>query len=229
VRFSRFKVVFFALSLLSATYATPSHAEVVYDTITGSHFDGGGWPVGSECCFFGGASNSAGAQFTATVTGYIDGLTLPLYGATSGTVMIFTDNGNKLGTSIETLTLNESTSANTFATGSYSSGVTLQQGQKYWVLAVSSSVGTIPQQTWAFMDYPQLEAAGVFEGTAVPCCVTAVTTGTYLVVPNLSDGFGLKVDMAAAVPEPSTWAMMLLGFIGLGFMAYPNKSTLRFV
>ena len=28
----------------------------------------------------------------------------------------------------------------------------------------------------------------------------------------------------AAVPEPSTWAMMLLGFAGLGFMAYRQKS-----
>jgi hypothetical protein len=29
-----------------------------------------------------------------------------------------------------------------------------------------------------------------------------------------------------AVPEPSTWAMMLLGFVGLGFMAYRRKSAL---
>jgi PEP-CTERM motif len=28
----------------------------------------------------------------------------------------------------------------------------------------------------------------------------------------------------AGVPEPSTWAMMLLGFAGLGFMAYRRKS-----
>ena len=27
-----------------------------------------------------------------------------------------------------------------------------------------------------------------------------------------------------AVPEPSTWAMMILGFVGLGFMAYRRKS-----
>ena len=31
-----------------------------------------------------------------------------------------------------------------------------------------------------------------------------------------------------AVPEPSTWAMMILGFLGVGFMAYRNKNTLRF-
>jgi PEP-CTERM motif len=28
----------------------------------------------------------------------------------------------------------------------------------------------------------------------------------------------------AAVPEPSTWAMMILGFVGIGFMAYRRKS-----
>jgi hypothetical protein len=30
--------------------------------------------------------------------------------------------------------------------------------------------------------------------------------------------------VTSAVPEPSTWAMMLLGFAGLGFMAYRRKS-----
>ena len=30
--------------------------------------------------------------------------------------------------------------------------------------------------------------------------------------------------VVAAVPEPSTWAMILLGFAGLGFMAYRRKA-----
>jgi hypothetical protein len=36
--------------------------------------------------------------------------------------------------------------------------------------------------------------------------------------------------VASAVPEPSTWAMMILGFAGIGFMAYrrSRKSTLAF-
>jgi PEP-CTERM motif len=34
--------------------------------------------------------------------------------------------------------------------------------------------------------------------------------------------------VADAVPEPSTWAMMILGFSGLGFMAYRKKVALRF-
>jgi hypothetical protein len=30
----------------------------------------------------------------------------------------------------------------------------------------------------------------------------------------------VSVEAVAAVPEPSTWAMMILGFAGVGFMAY---------
>jgi hypothetical protein len=32
------------------------------------------------------------------------------------------------------------------------------------------------------------------------------------------------LTLTTAVPEPSTWAMMILGFCGLGFMAYRRKS-----
>jgi hypothetical protein len=34
--------------------------------------------------------------------------------------------------------------------------------------------------------------------------------------------------IAPAVPEPSTWAMMILGFCGIGFMAYRRKSAPTF-
>jgi len=44
-----------------------------------------------------------------------------------------------------------------------------------------------------------------------------------------SSGPGLPafevLALTAAVPEPSTWAMMILGFVGLGFMAYRRKSN----
>jgi hypothetical protein len=35
----------------------------------------------------------------------------------------------------------------------------------------------------------------------------------------------LDMTVTAAVPEPSTWAMMILGFCGLGFMAYRRKQN----
>jgi hypothetical protein len=38
--------------------------------------------------------------------------------------------------------------------------------------------------------------------------------------------FQSVTGVVAAVPEPSTWAMMILGFAGLGFMAYRRKEKL---
>jgi hypothetical protein len=47
---------------------------------------------------------------------------------------------------------------------------------------------------------------------------------------NGSGSFSASAGVVAAVPEPSTWAMMILGFCGVGFMAYrrtQNGPTLR--
>ena len=35
-----------------------------------------------------------------------------------------------------------------------------------------------------------------------------------------------STTVVAPVPEPSTWAMMILGFVGVGFMAYRRKDKL---
>jgi len=44
-----------------------------------------------------------------------------------------------------------------------------------------------------------------------------------------SSNIGLDtVSVATAVPEPSTWAMMILGFMWVGFMAYRRKNTSAF-
>jgi hypothetical protein len=60
--------------------------------------------------------------------------------------------------------------------------------------------------------------------------VTGLAAGTYQL--RFGNGqccyfqeFGVdNVSLEASVPEPSTWAMMLLGFAGIGFMAYRRKS-----
>lgn len=41
---------------------------------------------------------------------------------------------------------------------------------------------------------------------------------------DLSDSLGFT--LTSGVPEPSTWAMMMLGFAGLGFMAYRRRNNL---
>ena len=35
--------------------------------------------------------------------------------------------------------------------------------------------------------------------------------------------FHYRLYVSDAVPEPSTWAMMILGFVGVGFMAYRRQ------
>jgi hypothetical protein len=37
--------------------------------------------------------------------------------------------------------------------------------------------------------------------------------------------FRFEVGQVSAVPEPATWAMMILGFLGVGFVAYRRKSN----
>ena len=45
-------------------------------------------------------------------------------------------------------------------------------------------------------------------------------TIAYNLVADGSGGFGFDFALGGAVPEPSTWAMMLFGFAGLGYAGY---------
>jgi hypothetical protein len=59
-------------------------------------------------------------------------------------------------------------------------------------------------------------------------------TGTHFQLNPLGNGDGNTeqgITISAAVPEPSTWAMMILGFFGVGFVAYRrrnNNTAVRF-
>jgi hypothetical protein len=71
------------------------------------------------------------------------------------------------------------------------------------------------------------------QGTGGPSSLTAVgsynLSATGGIFAALNDSLSLntsaeQIAVAAAVPEPSTWGMMILGFAGIGFMAYRRKS-----
>ena len=78
---------------------------------------------------------------------------------------------------------------------------------------------------------------GVIVGTPFaigdgPVSFVAPTEATELLLGINDNVFGdntgqleVAVTLASAVPEPSTWAMMILGFFGLGFMAYRRKQN----
>jgi PEP-CTERM motif len=63
--------------------------------------------------------------------------------------------------------------------------------------------------------------AGIYDDTlTLDFTFTPATGGQTVIVPET---FTLNATVGS-VPEPSTWAMMILGFAGIGFMAYRRKS-----
>ncbi len=53
--------------------------------------------------------------------------------------------------------------------------------------------------------------------------ITGLADFTSLTVSDANANSFEFVPMAAAVPEPATWAMMVLGFAGIGFIAYRKR------
>ncbi|TAJ68650.1 MAG: PEP-CTERM sorting domain-containing protein [Phenylobacterium sp.] len=107
---------------------------------------------------------------------------------------------------------------NSYATGVYANGVTLQQGAKYWVLAVAPT--NAPLQRWNTVNYVDAGPHFNFIGTS-DCCAQEVTSGIY-VASNAINGFALKVTIASAataVPEPATWTLLIAGFGMIGAAA----------
>jgi PEP-CTERM motif len=90
------------------------------------------------------------------------------------------------------------------------SGVTLTGGQSYFLILTPSDNNT--HVDWSANNQ------GVVGGIA------DIGFGWIPLGPDAATPvFDVIATMPAAVPEPSTWAMMLLGFVGLGFVYYRNS------
>jgi hypothetical protein len=110
-----------------------------------------------------------------------------------------------------------------------------------------TSTGTLPLKDFLYADFevqniPPTFQLGKFGSTY---SVTFLSSGTwdYFVAANPLDvtllgrhktppqdlEFELSSrSLTSAVPEPSTWAMMILGFLGVGFTAYRKKNNHSF-
>jgi len=72
--------------------------------------------------------------------------------------------------------------------------------------------------------------AGSFDFEVLGPITTAVFTpnadGYYVTAyVDLPNGYGGQIGASSAVPEASTWAMMLIGFAGLGFLGYQARGS----
>ena len=82
---------------------------------------------------------------------------------------------------------------------------------RYITMGMTDNVGgSLPQDLTAPYDFSGPNGTGFFRfesGTLALFTPTHVTSA----------------EIASAVPEPSTWAMMMLGFAGVGFVAYRRR------
>jgi hypothetical protein len=91
--------------------------------------------------------------------------------------------------------------------GSYDQILDLTSASSYNPAFVTASGGTVASAEAALL-------AGLSAGDA------------YLNIHTTSfPGGEIRGFLQGAVPEPSTWAMMILGFAGVGFMAYRRKQN----
>jgi hypothetical protein len=74
---------------------------------------------------------------------------------------------------------------------------------------------------------PQIQGTGTFLISDSGITAGSVITGVVFEFGTGPDFF-LQGSLVPTVPEASTWAMMILGFMGVGFMAYRRKGHGRF-
>jgi hypothetical protein len=70
----------------------------------------------------------------------------------------------------------------------------------------------------SFFRYRVIDLGSGFGGPGIDLTIA------YNLVADGSGGFGFDFALGGAVPEPSTWAMMLIGFAGLGYAGYRKAS-----
>jgi hypothetical protein len=198
------------LAFLTAGVSSQASADVLLNTITSTFQPDSGYGVGNSH----GAGQSIAISFSspsATTITEVDAL-IGEFESSPGTITlgIMTDaSGVPSGSFLDStlVTLSE-TNPVTLSSLNWS----INAGTTYWLTAIATDqTSAIWNQSTDFsnfastpnnVDGPWIQIAGNSQEAPAP-----------------------EVEIfAGAVPEPSTWAMMVLGFAGVGFMAYRRKS-----
>jgi hypothetical protein len=148
-------------------------------------------------CGTGCAFVSGEASFAITINGH----TVTGYGTGSGDGLVLKDSSYSGGVELQAA-----------GDGNQPDGHTITAGAGI----LSNSHLFVPS-----LDFGQTLSYSLQNGDGWTFNVNAV--GTNGLTDNFS-GITTHVALSSAVPEPSTWAMMILGFVGVGFMAYRRKS-----
>jgi hypothetical protein len=146
----------------------------------------------------------------------LDDFASHVQGTVSGLIFGLNQNGlAEQPTSAEILSSPEGLTNTTF---SYANGTFDVSGG---VIVAAHNVWFIGPANNGWRDYIELNYGPNSEN------VLSTTDGSgpnIAVTSNIGGFAGVTYSLVAAVPEPSTWAMLFLGLAGLGFMAYRRKS-----
>jgi PEP-CTERM motif-containing protein len=218
----RISSILLAVCTAAAAIAiTPAKAAVVYDgggpNQFGTFFANSPIEVAMSFSLSAGSNTVNGVNFWGGCTGGTcgtAGITLFFYNSASGAPGTLIDSIN-VGQAHQTLTGNNITTPGlpSFSEYSYSATFTPQTftaGVTYFLGITNSDqtpqFGVENTNSIASTDYQSFSGPGNFGSTPIG--------------PN-----AFNLTFTASVPEPSTWAMMILGFAGVGFMAYRRKSN----
>ncbi len=153
-------------------------------------------------------STGSSSLSTIALTLMLDATT-PSDGGTF-TISLLTDSGNSPGTKFATTgSLPDSDLSTTLNPFSVGAALSLAADTLYWVEL--SSTGSV---NWSY----STDTSGL--GVANEYFANYGGTGTVRVFPN-SGGPPYQMEVVGtATPLPSTWTMLIAGFVGLGFVAY---------
>jgi PEP-CTERM motif len=166
-----------------------------------------------------GAGSNDGTTSTYTLSGSI--LSSNLAGFTSGTYSFVTTYTGDLAPSGQAPLGQASGPGSSFFFYSFldpstTMTLTLTNGPNTFTEALVTN-GSFGAPFFNFSDVAPISCGGVAVAICDPADV-GVTNGA-----SFSSPVTITIDIPAAVPEPSTWAMMILGFAGVGFMAYRRR------
>ena len=208
------RACFVAIALLLSTAATPTFADTIYQSATYTGNDTGEYIltdydlIGGAFTVTGKTSITAiGAQFGGYPSGSIFGAIIavdpttgiPLYSKSQ----LETNNFGHVVFSVPQVTATDL---------AIPLSLTLDTGT-YGVVFGSGLFGTTGNAGLGYLN-DTISPDGVFRSFFSDGYQTFADSGVRVFVEG---------EAVAAVPEASTWAMMLVGFVGIGFMTYREK------
>jgi hypothetical protein len=96
----------------------------------------------------------------------------------------------------------------------------LSDGTNFVNASASAIAGALPASITTPFSYAAIPLPG---GTVVPTTGTIKLDGEFILFTPTS--ISESIAVSPAVPEPSTWAMMVLGFFGVGFLTYRRRNS----